>query len=778
MRRGGRGCGHAPEDSEDPRQVVARRAQRGDQARAAHADRRPREDHADHHDVADAAREYRREPGDPAHRRDDRDRRRRAGRHLELAPPDERDHPPSRRRRRRARARDRLIRFGHGGDSSPRRRRAFGGGARPRVPHPRRLPRDLGAVGGGSAGRARPSPGADGPARHRAAGEGRLRRLSRDADQVAGADPDAHRARRGARPHRRARGRRRRLPVEALLAARARGAHEGDLPPHRAAGASRDVRARRRHARPGVARRDRGREARRADGEGVRPARVLHGKRLRGRLARPPARPRLGPGVPRRNANGRRACRAAPTQARQARLDSHVPWLRLQGGRTVMRSLRGRLFAATLAALAITLALTIAIGAVLTRRQVDRSQAANIARRADDLAQQRRQDVNYKRQNDVVGGVRRMIEPRRSFRTLVPNVNKSSDGEVTYQGHQQLYSYRTLPHLGLLLLRPASLQSAAWRPFLGDLLLAALVGVVFAGIASFLLARSIVRPLRRVAAATRLLANEQRPEPLAREGTTELAALADAFNQMAHELTVSRDAERAFLLSVSHELKTPLTAIRGYAEGLAEGAFDADEAARTINLEAKRLERLVRDLLDLARMNRSEFAVRCEPVDLAEVAREAVRRHEAAARQFEVSLVARGEETWVEADVDRVLQVASNLVENALRETPAGGSVTVGVDPAGKLLVSDTGPGIAPTDVPHAFERFYLYDKAGKDRPVGSGLGLAIVRQLARAMGGDVRVASGPGGTTFEVTLRLPLGPQPGRVDDFEISPGQTPERV
>ena len=133
-----------------------------------------------------------------------------------------------------------------------------------------------------------------------------------------------------------------------------------------------------------------------------------------------------------------------------------------------MNSLRARLFVSTLAALALTLALTIAIGAVLTRRQVDRSQAASIARRADDLAQERRQNVNYRRQNRVVGGVRIMIEPRRSFRTLVPNVNKSSDGEATYLGARQLYSYRTLPHLGLLLLRPARLQSGAGRPVHSD----------------------------------------------------------------------------------------------------------------------------------------------------------------------------------------------------------------------------------------------------------------------------------------------------------------------
>ncbi|HEY8644286.1 MAG TPA: HAMP domain-containing sensor histidine kinase [Gaiellaceae bacterium] len=439
-----------------------------------------------------------------------------------------------------------------------------------------------------------------------------------------------------------------------------------------------------------------------------------------------------------------------------------------------MSSLRARLFAATLAALALTLALTIAIGAVLTRRQVDRSQAANIARRADDLAQLRRQDVNYKRQNIVVGGgVRQMIEPRRSFRTIVPDVNKSSDGETTYQGKQQLYSYRILPHLGLVLLRPASLQSAAWRPFLVDLLLAALAGVVLAAGLSFVLARSIARPIRRVAAATRALAADQSHDPLPTGGTTELASLAEAFNQMTEQLAAARQAERDFLLSVSHELKTPLTAIRGYSEGLADGAFEPEEAARIISLEAGRLERLVRDLLDLARMNRSEFSVQREPVDLAEVAREAVRRQEAAAREFGVALTAEGAETWVDADADRLLQVVSNLVENALRETPASGAVTVRAEPD-RLLVTDTGSGIPPEDVPHAFERFYLYDKADKDRPLGSGLGLAIVKQLATAMGGDVSVQSGPGGTTFEVRLR----PQLGGVDDLEVGAGQPAERV
>jgi two-component system sensor histidine kinase BaeS len=432
-----------------------------------------------------------------------------------------------------------------------------------------------------------------------------------------------------------------------------------------------------------------------------------------------------------------------------------------------------RLFAATLAALALTLALVLGIGAILTHQQVDRSQAAQLARNADTLAQQRRQSVNYKTEDTPSGQGRIIIQRRAYFVELVPNVNKSSDGQTTYLGDHQLYSYRTLPSLGLLMLRPASLRAAAWHPFLGDLVLAAAIGVVFAAFVSFFLARSIVGPIRRVVDAIRAFPADERHEPLRAEGTRELTALAEAFNQMSAQLARSHAAERDFLLSVSHELKTPLTAIRGYAEGLSEGAFEVDEAARTILVESHRLERLVYDLLDLARMHRSEFSVRTEPVDLLEIARESAHRHEATARELDVELAAAGTESWVEADHDRLLQVASNLVENAMREAPAGGRVTVTAE-AGRLLVSDTGAGIPPEDVPHAFERFYLYDKIGRGRPVGSGLGLAIVKQLVTAMKGEVRVESGAGGTTFAVVLR----PQVRGVDHLEVSTGQRPERV
>ena len=424
-----------------------------------------------------------------------------------------------------------------------------------------------------------------------------------------------------------------------------------------------------------------------------------------------------------------------------------------------MKSLRGRLFAATLAALALTLTLTIAIGALLTRQQVDRVQVAALARQADTTAQSRRQSVSYVNSNTVQGGVRTIVAARPDLAPYVRDVNRSSNGTTTFAGKQYIYSYRTIPARGLLLLRASSAKSAAWHPFLGDLLLAALAGAILAAALSFVVARSVVRPVRRVADASHALAAGETPTPLPEEGSRELASLAQAFNEMAAQLAASRESERRFLLSVSHELKTPLTAIRGYAEGLGEGAFTPEEASRTILVEARRLERLVRDILDLARMNRHEFSVSRDAVDLADVARQAVARHEPAASEFGVALAAEAEEAWVEGDHDRLLQVASNLVENALRETPPGGTVTVRAEP-GRLLVSDTGPGLERGDLPHAFDRFFLYDKYGRERPVGSGLGLAIVKQLAEAMGGTVGVESSPGaGATFAVTLRRTPAP-------------------
>jgi two-component system sensor histidine kinase BaeS len=261
----------------------------------------------------------------------------------------------------------------------------------------------------------------------------------------------------------------------------------------------------------------------------------------------------------------------------------------------------------------------------------------------------------------------------------------------------------------------------------------------------------------RVAAASRRLVTEDSPPTVPVEGPAELRSLATSFNEMASQLARARAAERDFLLSVSHELKTPLTAIRGYAEGLGDQAVSLDEAAETIRREAERLERLVTDLLDLARMRRSTFSVRREPIDLAVAAREVVRRYGPQADSFGVELdEASPDAAPALGDADRILQVLSNLVENALRVTPSGGRVHVVAEP-GLLAVEDTGPGLTPDEIEHAFERFFLHSRHRDRRSVGSGLGLAIVKELTQGMGGHVAVTSAPGeGARFVVRLAVP----------------------
>jgi two-component system sensor histidine kinase BaeS len=440
-------------------------------------------------------------------------------------------------------------------------------------------------------------------------------------------------------------------------------------------------------------------------------------------------------------------------------------------------SLRTRLFAATFLAVVLSIGLTFALGAVLTRREVERATLRGLANQADLLAtnEQKRSLLPLSRLDALQSYLSRQGE-RAEATSLdgtspyfpadkAPLVRKGRrvQGTIRIEGERYFYAARKVGGRALVLLRPTRLGATAARPFLEGLLVAALAGAALAALASFLLARAISRPVRRVATAARSLAAERSPAPIPVEGARELALLAESFNDMATQLGKARAAERSFLLSVSHELKTPLTAIRGYSEGLADGAVSVDEATETIGREAARLERLVRDLLDLARMNKSEFSVHAEPIDLGVVAREAVRRYEAQARSFGVVLesVAPVAAPAI-GDGDRTLQIVSNLVENALRVTPPDGVVRVVAEP-GSIAVEDTGPGLQPDELPRAFDRFFLYSRYGRERAVGTGLGLAIVKELTEGMKGTVEVESKPGRLTrFVVRLPQPTAAELG----------------
>ena len=438
-----------------------------------------------------------------------------------------------------------------------------------------------------------------------------------------------------------------------------------------------------------------------------------------------------------------------------------------------MRSLRGRLFAAIAIVALLSLALALALGAILTRRAVERNTLRDVSAQFDLLVEREREALVpfsrlrslqefLDRQDERVvqvplDGSAELLPPERA-RLLRRGVRL--DGTLENDGTRYLYAARLVNGKGFILLRPASSTNSAWRPHIEGLALAAVATAALAALIAFLLARAISRPVRRVAEATRGLAGSgPAPPPVPVEGPRELALLAESFNEVSIALAKAREAEQAFLLSVSHELKTPLTAIRGYAEGLGEGALPAHEAAATIVTESRRLERLVGDLLDLARMRKAEFSVRREPIDLSAIAQEALRRYEAQAREFGVTLEAEGTASApATGDADRTLQIVSNLVENALRLTPAGGSVRIVTEP-GSIRVEDTGPGLQPEELGQAFERFYLYSRYGRERPVGTGLGLAIVKELAHGMGGSVAAESTPGAlTVFTVRLPHPVG--------------------
>jgi two-component system sensor histidine kinase BaeS len=279
-----------------------------------------------------------------------------------------------------------------------------------------------------------------------------------------------------------------------------------------------------------------------------------------------------------------------------------------------------------------------------------------------------------------------------------------------------------------------------------------------------MLARRLTRPIAALASATRRVGTGEAAVTVPVDGEDELAQLGRSFNAMAADLERARESQRSFLESVSHELKTPLTSIRGYAEALDEGAVSPETGGRVIAAEAGRLERLVFDLLDLARLDRAGFEVARRPVDLAAVGSAAIQRHLPRARELGLELTSSStgdvNGAWGVGDEGRLLQATSNLIENALRLTPAGGRVTVSAR-TGEITVRDTGPGLAEEDLPHAFERFYLYDRYRSERAVGSGLGLAIVKELIGAMGGSVTAANGAdGGAQF--TLSVPPAPAPG----------------
>lgn len=339
----------------------------------------------------------------------------------------------------------------------------------------------------------------------------------------------------------------------------------------------------------------------------------------------------------------------------------------------------------------------------------------------------------------------------------------------TANGSTILIEGRPIDAGALFLTQPLTAVSAVTATFVARIAGALILGLVLAVVIAYLVARRLTRPLRAAQQAAHRMASGSRDEELSIEGPAEVADISEALNALNAALVASEGRQREFLLSVSHELRTPLTAVRGYGEALADElvpAIEISTVGETIASEATRVNRLVNDLLDLARMGAVDFRIATTDLDLCAVVEEATRVWTDRCRREGVDFHTLGfeEPVLVRADAMRVRQILDNLLENALRLSPQDSSITVQVhtDPqvAGSsfaaIEVRDSGPGLTPDDVSIAFDPGALHERYRGIRPVGTGLGLALVARLAAAMGGSAAVTSTPGeGASFWV--RLPM---------------------
>jgi len=285
-------------------------------------------------------------------------------------------------------------------------------------------------------------------------------------------------------------------------------------------------------------------------------------------------------------------------------------------------------------------------------------------------------------------------------------------------------------------------------------LIAAIVSVLLAS----LLAIRLARPLDEIAAAARRVAGGEYGARVQRSGPDEMTSLADSFNQMAESLQEQERLRREFIVNAAHELSTPLTNLQGYLEALRDGVIaPSTEQFQSLHEEVDRLVRLSQSLNTLAVDGRSDGARALQTIDLVAAVRTAV---ELARPTFDAKaiglLLDLPDQLPVRAQPDQLAQVLANLLQNASRYTPDGGSVTVAAEARRSdalVSVSNTGDGIPQQDLPHIFERFYRVEKSRDRARGGAGIGLAIVKQLVEATGGRVGAESQAGVTRFWFSL-------------------------
>src|SRR5574341_749210 len=298
---------------------------------------------------------------------------------------------------------------------------------------------------------------------------------------------------------------------------------------------------------------------------------------------------------------------------------------------------------------------------------------------------------------------------------------------------------------------------------LGPLIQAGIIGLCASALLAVLVSNSVVRPLRRTARAANAIASGDYEQRAPEVGPSEVQELARSFNQMVEKVQHTQKTQRDFLANVSHELKTPLTSIQGFAQAILDGAAAQPTfAAKVIFEETGRMHRLVEDLLDRARIESGQASFRREHVPLRDLLRSVIDQLALRAAEQHVTL----EQVVsplpnITGDNDRLAQVFTNLIDNAITHTPPGGQIMVRAAPVDggiRIDVSDTGKGIPPEDLSRRCERFYQVDKSrARAGRRGTGLGLTISKEIIEAHGGTIHAESAEGkGTAFLVWLPLP----------------------
>lgn len=352
-------------------------------------------------------------------------------------------------------------------------------------------------------------------------------------------------------------------------------------------------------------------------------------------------------------------------------------------------------------------------------------------------------------------------------------VSTLADGSVlsktlNVNGRTELLEGRSVDGRAFALVASADLGAGTQRTLQRRVLLALAIGLLAAVVGGLVIARLVTRPLRRTADTARAMGAGSRQTRAPVAGPQEVADVAIAVNELADALQHSESRQREFLTSVSHELRTPLAAISGQAEALSDGIVpeaEVGQVGRTIRAESARLERLVSDLLDLARLGADSFRLELGPCDLTTLLREMASVWQVRCDQRSVPLlvsVPAGPVVLV-TDARRLRQVLDGLAENALRLLVPGRPLVLSLDvpvpggPTVVLQVRDGGPGLEAQDYPVAFEQGVLHERYRGRRPGGAGLGLALAHSLVTRLGGQISAGPAPeGGACFSIRLWRP----------------------